>query len=166
MKKLAVLITLAALAACSRDRAREAAPGVSMLEGFTMAETAAGASRWRLEAASGRLDEKKGRIDFASPRIKFYTDDKVSSEVTSSSGTLLMQSKDAELDGSVEVTSASDGMRLLTSRLFYASAKGKIWTDAPVTILRGRTVIKGRGFTANPDLSEIEIQHQETRMAR
>jgi len=164
LKKLLPLLLLAS-AACSGADSREAAPGISLLKNFSMAEAAAGASNWRLEAETGRLDEKKGVITFSAPRIKFYDRDRVSSEITSRTGSLRMQEKSAELTDEVEVNAKKDGMRLLTTKLYYSSARAKIWTEEPVTIYKGRTVIKGRGFIANPDLSEIEIQNQETRLA-
>lgn len=162
MRKLTPLLLLA-LAACSDPDLREAAPGVSLLKNFSMAEAAAGASNWRLDADIGRLDEKKGVIVFSSPRIKFYDKDQVSSEITARAGSLQMQEKSAVLTDEVEVDAKKDGMLLQTTKLYYSSARAKIWTEEPVTIYKGRTVIKGRGFTANPDLSEIEIHHQETR---
>lgn len=73
-----------------------------------------------------------------------------------------MADKEAQLERNVVVRSKADGMTLLTSRLFFSSRMNKIWTDDPVTILKGDTVTRGRGFTANPDLSEIEISRQET----
>lgn len=164
MKKLALLL-LPLLAACGETASHESLPGVSLLENFSMAEASQGASRWRLDADRARLDEKKGVITFSSPRLKFYDADKVSSEITSKTGSLKMQEKAATLNDEVEIRSLRDGMRLSTTKLYYSSARGKIWTEEPVTIHKGRTVIKGRGFTANPDLSEIEIQHQETRLA-
>lgn len=164
MKRL-LLLLLPALAACSDGEVRESAPGVSLLRNFSMAEAAAGAFAWRLDADTGRLDEKKGVIIFTAPRVRFFDQDKVSSEITSRAGLLRMQEKSAELTDEVEVDAKKDGMRLKTTKLYYSSARAKIWTGEPVTIYKGRTVIKGRGFTANPDLSEIEILHQETRLA-
>ncbi|MDD2804553.1 MAG: LPS export ABC transporter periplasmic protein LptC [Elusimicrobiales bacterium] len=164
MKRLPLLL-LPLLAACGANDAREALPGVSLLENFSMSEADRLGSRWRLDADKGRLDEKKGVITFTSPRIRFYDSGKVSSEVTSRAGSLKMTEKSAVLSDEVVVTAVRDGMRLATSKLYYSSARAKIWTEEPVTIYKGRTVIRGRGFTANPDLSEIEIQRQETRLA-
>ena len=138
---------------------------MSLLKDFSIAETAGGLSRWRLDSVSARMDEKAGVIRFVSPKVKFYDGDKPSSVITSKAGLLRMQEKAAELNDDVEVNSLKDGMRLEPTRLFYSSARGKIWTEEPVTIYKGRTVITGRGFTANPDLSQIQIEHQETRMA-
>ena len=73
-----------------------------------------------------------------------------------------MVKKDAQLERNVKVVSRTDAMTLLTSRLFFSSKKDKIWTEDPVTILKGNTVTRGHGFRANPDLSKIEITRQET----
>jgi len=164
LKKLPLLL-LPLLAACGGTEAREALPGVSLLENFSMSEADRLGSRWRLDADKGRLDEKKGVITFTSPRIRFYDAGKVSSEVTSRAGSMKMTEKSAVLSDEVVVTALRDGMKLLTTKLYYSSARAKIWTEEPVTIHKGRTVIKGRGFTANPDLSEIEIQRHETRLS-
>jgi LPS export ABC transporter protein LptC len=164
LRKLLPLLLLA-LAACDSAGRGEAVPGVSLLENFRMAESGAGAARWRLEADKGRMDEKNGLITFTSPRIRFYEDGKPTSKISSRAGSLKMHDKSAVLTDEVAVDSLTDGMRLVTTKLFYSAARGKIWTDEPLTIYKDNTVIKGRGFTANPDLSAIEIQRQETRMA-
>ncbi len=163
MKRLLAL-TLLALGACSAKGSAPAAPGVSLLRDFSIAETAAGISHWRLDSETASMDEKKGLIHFSAPRIHFYDADKVSSEITSRTGFLQMYKKEVELTDDVVVNAKKDGMLLKTTKLYYSSARGKVWTDEPVIIYRDRTVIRGRGFTANPDLSEIEIKHQETRM--
>lgn len=162
MKKLLPFFFLS-LAACGGG-AREAAPGVSLLGDFSIAETSPAGAKWKLNAEKGRMDEKKNEMTFSSPDIKFYDDGEVSSEITSRFGSLKMDEKSAVLNDDVVVDARRDGMRLTTTKLYYSSARGKIWTEEPLTIYRGRTVTRGRGFTANPDLSEIEIHHQETRM--
>lgn len=163
MKKLLPAL-LAALCACGGEAPRESRPGASLLENFTMAETAADGTRWKLQAEKGLLDEQKGVITFTAPRVSFYDSGTLSSEITSRTGSLKMNEKSAVLHDQVEAVSARDGMRLSTERLYYSSAKGKVWTEDPLTIHKGKTVIKGRGFTANPDLSEIVIHRQETRL--
>lgn len=164
MRTAGALLLLAALAACSGKEQGVAAPGVSLVKDFSIAESDAVSSHWRLNAESAVLLDKEGLMRFIAPRIKFYDGNAISSEINSKFGLMRTKVKAAELTGNVEVNSRKDGMRLKTTKLFYSSARGKIWTDEPVTIYKDRTVIKGRGFTANPDMSEIEIEHQETRM--
>jgi len=164
LKRVLPAVLLAAFAACSQNATREAAPGVSLIRGLSVSETDGPDRKWVLDSETARMDEKKGFTYFTFPRIKFYDAGAVSSVITSRNGFLQMKEKAAELTGDVRVNSQKDGMLLETTRMFYSSARGKIWTEEPVTIYKQRTVIKGRGFTANPDLSEIEIEHQETRM--
>jgi len=166
LKRLALLLLAALPCACSSPGAQEAAPGTSLIEGFSMAEVNAGPSRWRLNSKTARMEEKEGLIYFTAPDIKFYDGKTLSSEITALDGKLLMEKKEAELTGSVRVDARRDGMKLFTSKLFFSTARNKIWTGEPVTIHKERTVINGRGFTANPDLSEIEILHQETRLSK
>lgn len=164
MRTAGTVLLLAALAACSGKAQGVAAPGVSLVKDFSIAESDAVSSHWHLDAESAVLLEKEGLMRFIAPRLKFYDGDSVSSEITSKFGLTRTRGKAAELTGDVVVNSLKDGMRLETTKLYYSSARGKIWTDEPVTIYKDRTIIKGRGFTANPDMSEIEIEHQETRM--
>ncbi len=164
MKRLLPVLA-AALCACSEPKAGLPVEGASLIERLSIAEADSGASRWRLKALTSRMEEKKGVIFFTSPAVKFYDGEKVTSEITSLKGQILLREKEAELTGAVKVNAVKDGMLLATERLFYSSARNKIWTQEKITIHKGNTVITGRGFTANPDLSEIEIKHQETRMA-
>lgn len=156
---------LAALCACSQPAGPLPAEGTSLIGNLYMSEANSGNARWRLKAQNALMEEKKGKIYFTTPAVKFYDGNSVSSVITSLRGEMLMREKEAELIGEVHVNALKDGMRLATTRLFYSSARNKIWTPEPVTIYKGDTIITGRGFTANPDLSEIEIAHQETRMA-
>ena len=164
MKRLRALVAplAAALCACSAPKAPDAAPGTSLIENFSMAGVNATPSRWRLKALTARMEEKRGLMFFTAPDVKFYDGNALSSEITSLNGKLLMREKDAELTGSVHVDSRKDGMTMDTTVLYFSTARNKIWTKEPVLIHRGRTIITGRDFTANPDLSEIEIRHQET----
>jgi LPS export ABC transporter protein LptC len=164
LKRLLPVLLAAALAACSPGGTRESAPGISIIRGLSVSETDGPDRKWVLDSELARMDEKKGITYFTAPHIKFYTAGAVSSVITSRSGFMQMRKKAAELTGDVHVNSQTDGMLLLTTRLYYSSARGKIWTEEPVTIYKEKTIITGKGFTANPDLSEIEIEHQETRM--
>ena len=51
----------------------------------------------------------------------------------------------------------SEGTVLETSELQYDSARGKIFTDKPVTITRGRNVMEGTGMEADPDLGNMQV---------
>lgn len=164
MKLWSLPLLAAALCGCEKP-AQAPAGGASLITAFTVTEAVSGAANWKLRARGALMDEKKGLIHFSGPAVQFYEKKELVSEISSLKGELAMHDKSAVLSDEVNVHSVRDGMRLATARLFYSTARNKIWTDLPVTIHKGKTVITGRGFTANPDLSEIEISHQETRLA-
>jgi len=110
------------------------------------------------------MEDLESRMTFSLPVMHFYEAGRVSSIIKAKSGQFEPSKKSAILSANVSVDAKKDGMLLKTEKLYYSSEKGKIWTDEKVTLFRGKTVIKGKGFTANPDLSEIEIEHQETKI--
>ncbi|HAH32459.1 MAG TPA: LPS export ABC transporter periplasmic protein LptC [Elusimicrobia bacterium] len=157
-------LVLLALCACSGGGPEETPRGTSLFSGFSISETDSNAARWRLDAPTASMEDLEGRMAFSEPVIQFYDKNNVSSVIKARSGLLEPSKKSAVLSTDVSVNAIKDGMLLKTEKLYYSSSKGKIWTDEKVTLIRGKTVIKGKGFTANPDLSEIEIEHQETKI--
>lgn len=119
-------------------------------------------SNWSLDSLTARLEKGETLIYFEHPFIKFFDNDRVSSQLKADTGFLDMIEKNAELVTNVRVVSKTEAMTLETSKLFFSSAKNKIWTEEDVVIHKGGSVTRGHGFTANPDLSEIEITRQET----
>ncbi len=136
--------------------------GASLLTGVKVSEVRRNQLHWKLDSAAARFEDGETKLHFDDPIMFFYNDDNPSSELKAETGFLDIAGEEAQLERNVVVKSKADGMTLLTSRLFFSSKKNKIWTDDPVTILKGDTITHGQGFTANPDLSEIVITRQET----
>ncbi len=136
--------------------------GASLLTGLTVSQMNGTQLKWSLASKTARFEDGETRIYFYNPKMDLFENNKLTSKLKADAGFLNMTRKDAQLEKDVRVESKTDGMILLTRKLFFSSGKNKIWTDDPVTIHKGNTVIKGRGFTANPDLSEIAITQQET----
>ena len=154
-----------ALSACSGDPTKlgEAVrEGASLMTGVKFSQVNDNQRQWTLTSKTARFEDGETKIFFDNPRMDLFKNDSLASKLEAETGFLNMIQKDAQLQKDVRVESKTDGMRLLTTRLFFSSEKNKIWTDDPVEIYKGNTVTQGRGFTANPDLSEIAITHQET----
>jgi len=158
------LFILLAFAACSGGGPAETARGVSLFSGLSVSGTDSNSPKWRLDTPAASMEDREGRMIFSLPVMHFYADGRVSSIIKAQSGQFELSKKSAVLSANVSVDAKKEGMLLKTEKLYYSSEKGKIWTDEKVTLFRGKTVIKGKGFTANPDLSEIEIEHQETKI--
>jgi len=136
--------------------------GASLLTGVKVTEINDNLVRWTLNSSTARFEEGETRIHFDNPEMLFFENNRPASRLNAETGFLNMVKKDAQLETKVRVESKTQAMTLLTSRLFFSSEKDKIWTEDPVTIYKDDTVTHGRGFTAKPDLSEIEITRQET----
>ena len=136
--------------------------GASLLTGVKVSEVNDNQLKWTLVSKTARFEDGETRIYFDNPKMDLFENNRLTSKLNAETGFLNMTRKDAQLEHNVRVESKTDGMILTTTRLFFSSAKDKIWTDDPVTILKGDTITQGRGFTANPDLSEIVITQQKT----
>ena len=136
--------------------------GASLLTGVNVSQVDNNLLKWTLVANTARFEDGETKIYFDNPKMDLFEDNKVASKLKAEIGFLNMTKKDAQLEKNVRVESKADGMVLLAPRLFFSSEKNKIWTDDPVTIFKANAVTRGRGFRANPDLSEMEITQQET----
>ena len=161
---LSPFLLLLMFAACSGGGPAETAHGVSLFSGFSVSGTDANSLKWRLDTPAASMADLESRMTFSMPVMHFYSEGRVSSVIKARSGLFEPLKRSAELSANVSVDAKKDGMLLKTEKLYYSSEKGKIWTDEKVTLFRGKTVTNGKGFTANPDLSEIEIEHQETKI--
>jgi len=161
-----MLVLFPVLAACSGGPAGPGAAavgeGASLLTGVKFSQVNDNQLKWTLVSNTARFEDGETKIYFDNPKMDLFEDNKLTSKLKAETGFLNMLKKDAQLERTVRVESETDGMVMLTTRLFFSSEKNKIWTDDPVTIYKGDTVTQGRGFTANPDLSEIAITQQET----
>ena len=163
MNLLPILLLLA-FCACSGEESPGIQRGVSVFTGFSVSGTDAHAAKWRLDTPKATMEDLDSRMFFVEPVMRFYENGAITTVIKAQAGQFEPARKSAVLSTNVEVDAKKDGMLLRTDKLYYSPKKGKIWTDEKVTLLRGKTVVTGKGFTANPDLSEIEIEHQETRL--
>lgn|GEM_PF-1289452 len=70
----------------------------------------------------------------------------------------------AEIRENVVVDEKKEKIHMLTTNLIFDTAAQKIYTEDDVLINTPETVIRGRGLSADTELTEIEIKHQETRV--
>jgi lipopolysaccharide export system protein LptC len=85
--------------------------------------------------------------------------------ITASRGRFDIEQKSATLEGDVVAQSETDHKRLETQLLHYSLPRALIWTDEAVKITQDGTIVRGRGFEAKPDMSEITVRQQETQIS-
>jgi LPS export ABC transporter protein LptC len=71
-------------------------------------------------------------------------------------GEVATDTHDLSAWGGVHVRS-QDGTELFTERLSFSSERQKIYSDSPVRIVRGDSIVIGEGLESSPDLSTVKI---------
>ncbi|MFA5161031.1 MAG: LPS export ABC transporter periplasmic protein LptC [Elusimicrobiales bacterium] len=98
-------------------------------------------------------------------RMKTVRDNSVST-VTARKGSYDAAGRSAVFTGNVVARSEKDKTMLETEKLFYSAKRALIYTDEAVRLTGDSTVVRGRGFEAKPDLSEISVMNQETELPK
>ena len=119
-------------------------------------EEAHGGVRWQLDADHAETFEQQGKTILKKVRIGIEEPGRTWT-VTGNEGEMVQESKDVELRGSVVIVS-SDGLRLETTRLYWAGSDQRAWTDEPVTLYRSGAVVKGQGLEARVDQQTTKIK--------
>lgn len=168
MKNAASAAAVAALAlfACRAPtpppmaEARPAGPAPDqVIENFTIDSFGAGKRDWSLRAPRADVYESKNLVLIQRPFIQFYEGEELSSTLESGRGEIHTGSRDLWAWDEVVMVS-TEGARLNSDWLQYVGEKDRIVSTAPVTIVRRGSTIRGLGWEASPDLSEVFIKNQ------
>lgn len=162
-KPVFLFLISVSLAACSEGKkAGIESQAVQEIRGLSMFEMSRGSYTWNLKASYAEISEHEDKILLSMPEIEFYTQGKPVSAIKGRRGELITQSRDMNLYDDVVARSLEDGTVLKSRSLHFTSSSNKIWSTDDVVLYQGKTVVKGKGFSANSDMSEIIIENQET----
>lgn len=120
--------------------------------------------QWALSAPRGELFDREHRVDLVNPRVRFYNDGRPGSEVVAAQGRLNSETKDMWATGGLVMVS-TDGVRLESEWAHYDKKTDRFVSTAPVTVTRGPSVVKGVGWQAQSDLSDMIIFSQRGEIA-
>ncbi|HUF90786.1 MAG TPA: LPS export ABC transporter periplasmic protein LptC [Candidatus Limnocylindria bacterium] len=105
--------------------------------------------RWRLKAEQALMYEKEGQTKLRNLAVQVYQQQRLWT-IVGEEGDLDQNTKNVEIRGAVVLTS-SDGMRLETTVMRWDAAGKVMWTDAPVTLSRDGSVVRGSGLKVHMD---------------
>lgn len=168
---IGVGILLGALVSCKpqvsshkpavRHPPKESGAAVQVVKGLTLDSYKGLFLVWRLRSPQAERYPVEERIELARPEVQFYEQGRKSSFLSAGRGRLFNTSQDLlAWDGVVLIS--TDGMKLVGDVVRYDGKLQHITSTAPVTVTRGRSVARGVGWEASPDLSHIVIFNQET----
>lgn len=160
--RTALLAGLLAAAACGPKAEAPREELSQVMEGLVLRQSESGAAAWTLRSASTKLREESKLADLVEPSMEFYRKGRAVSKVTARLGQARTDSREVHLSSGVVLDSYDDRSRLTTEDLTYAPDQGRFVTQADILVRRPEGVVRGRGMTATPDLSEIRIFQQRS----
>lgn len=165
MFRLPALALALAAAGCSpggrapsADASRQAMPD-QVIAQFSMENFVQGGREWTLESPKAYVYEVENRVDVDRPRIRFYEKGRPGAVMDAGRGRFFTDSRDLRAwDGVVMVS--TDGAKVESPWMEYRAQEDVIESTAPVTVTRQRSVLRGVGWRAKPDLSLVVVKNQ------
>lgn len=127
-----------------------------MFEGFHMVSTRGRVREWDFFARAAQIFEKNNMARAQDIKIVYWRNGKPVSTLTAHRGFVRTDTRDTRAEKDVVMVS-SEGVVLHTELLHWDNQKGKLYTDLPVTIERGNTVMTGVGMRADQELKHVEV---------
>ncbi|MBI5201007.1 MAG: LPS export ABC transporter periplasmic protein LptC [Elusimicrobia bacterium] len=164
MRRAVPAVLALLLGACVKASEAPALTASQEAKGFTLRRSRAGAVEWKLDSPRAVFEEGQAKARLESPEIELFKKGKTETKARSEKGEIDLNTQDTLLSGDVRVENAQEKISLKTDLLQYIASAKEFRTDRPVEIRRPEGVMRGRGMTANHDLTEIHVKHQETRV--
>ena len=130
-----------------------------VIDNFTLTETAGERVSWRLKATRADIYEDANEARIYDVHVDFYEEGVYSSSLTSREGTVDLLRHNMKARGNVVLVSRKDGAVLKTEELNWDATGSKVYSDAACELTRGKSVLRGQGFTATPGLDSFST-HQ------
>lgn len=161
----AITAAAALLGACGSGTEPKPAPANPLADsadqvmfGISTLITNQGVLRARLHADTAYFFDGSTRIEVRDERTTFYTSTGQENAVlTSTEGTYAVQRGQMEARRNVRVVT-TDGKRLETEQLRYAQAANQISSDSAFVLTQPTGVLRGIGFTSDPDLNNLHVK--------
>jgi LPS export ABC transporter protein LptC len=138
------------------DKAQE--PNL-MFEGFRMVSTRGHDREWDFTARACQIFERDNMARAQDIKIVYWRNNKPASTLTARRGFIRTDTHDTRAEQNVVMVSQA-GAVLRTERLHWDNQKGRIYTDLPVIVERGTSVMTGVGLEADSELKHVEILSQ------
>jgi LPS export ABC transporter protein LptC len=154
------VILAAALTCACRDEEEELPPPAKnlptqVIDNFTLTETDAEYVAWRMKADRADIYDYANEARVFVVHVDFYEEGVYSSTLTAREGTVDLLRHSMTARGDVVLVSRKDGAILKTEELSWDADGHRIYSDYYCTLERGRSVIRGQGFTATPGLESF-----------
>jgi LPS export ABC transporter protein LptC len=162
--KITALLLCLLLSGCYKQDSQlaESSGPSQQIKDLFLFETQNAENKWNLTASYAQITNNLEHISLAKPIIEFKEGKKTIARLKSKEGKVNFENKRIIFTKSVEAKSFQEKIQLNTEQLNYSYKSDKLWSNKRVTLKQHGVTVKGTGFEANSDLSEIVVKNQET----
>lgn len=125
------------------------------LSGLTLRSTLMGRIQWIFSAEEAFLYENRRSVDADQIRIEYFKNEKKISDLTADKAVVDTETHHIVSTGNVILVAMETGEQLHCEILNWDAGREMIYTEAPVTVYKGKNVIRAVGLEADPELGEI-----------
>jgi LPS export ABC transporter protein LptC len=129
-----------------------------LFQGFSARASHDGELVWEAQAERALVNHTGQHAHAEVVTMVYFRHGQVVSRARADRAEIDLKDYDIQAYGAVEVHS-SEGAILRTPHLDWDNREQKISSDSPVEVLRGHTVLTGRGFVSDRDLRDVRILH-------
>ncbi|MEA1964315.1 MAG: LPS export ABC transporter periplasmic protein LptC [Candidatus Aerophobetes bacterium] len=115
---------------------------------------------WQLKADSAKQFTEKTILNKVG--IEFLNNGQLASRGEADIAIMDSSTSNVSLKENIKLISYVDKTELSTSELKWIVSEKKVYTKEKVVLRRGDFVMEGKGLTANPDLTRVEIKEATT----
>jgi LPS export ABC transporter protein LptC len=142
----------------AKDSKKEKQEPSLLFQGFSARASHDGELVWEAQADRARVDHTGQKAHGEVVTVVYFRHGRVVSHARADEADIDLRDYNIDADGAVEVHS-SDGVVLRTPHLYWDNRLQKISSASPVKVIRGHTVLTGRGFVGDRDLDDVRILH-------
>ena len=166
MRLLLPAIALLTLAACSGGGSADTFTGPTQkAREVIISQSEMGEGNWLLTAKEAEFfQENEQHIVMHRPHLIFKAGGADDSSIRAHLGRYDMDEGLITLTGRIKGANKTQGITFETEKLYYDAETRLVWTDTPVTMIRGGVKVQGQGMKADSGFSEVEIFKQKTKL--
>lgn len=128
-----------------------------VFDGFKARGTLKGVKQWEVEAAHARIFHSSQIASAEDVTITYFQKGRPVSHATAKKAEINLKTYDLEAEGDV-VVHGQNGVILSTERLSWDNLRERVQTLSRVRVVRGNSVLTGRGLVADRRLEKVEVQ--------
>lgn len=166
--KIFLIILLALFVACDNAKTqenRESGPQQEATK-VIISQAQNAQNDWRLTADKAEFFDTQNQVRLYSPVLIASKNGVQDSTLKAKEGWFDINKNLIVLQGNVQISSLSEGLKIKTSEVYYDTEKKEAHSVKPIKMTRGKTRLDAKGFKANQDFSEIEIFNQTTTLPK